>query len=196
MAAAALPRHGPDPAVHHLDRALAVPAAPPAGAIEKPLVLGPIAITPRDLVITVLALAVLVAVGLMLLRTRIGRAMRAVADDRELAEASGVDVHGSSSLSGPSAAGSPRSAGSCSGFQIVTWDMGFRLLLLMFAAVVLGGLGSAFGAMAGGLIVGLVAQLSTTYCPRRAQVRQRTRDPHRGPAGPPAGHLRPRERIG
>ena len=138
--------------------------------IQKPLVLGPIAITPRDLVITVLALAVLVAVGLMLLRTRIGRAMRAVADDRELAEASGVDVARVVLAVWALGGGLAALGGVLFGLsEIVTWDMGFRLLLLMFAAVILGGLGSAFGAMAGGLLVGLVAQLSTAYFPVELQ---------------------------
>jgi len=45
----------------------------------------------------------------------------------------------------------------------VYWDMGFNLLLLMFAGVILGGLGSAFGAVVGSLVVGLVAQLSTLW---------------------------------
>jgi len=49
--------------------------------------------------------------------------------------------------------------------QIVHWQMGFHLLLLMFAAVILGGLGTAYGAMVGGLIIGLVAQLSTLWFP-------------------------------
>jgi branched-chain amino acid transport system permease protein len=138
--------------------------------IQEALVLGPIAITPRDLVITVLALAVLVAVGLMLLRTRIGKAMRAVADDRDLAEASGVDVARVVLVVWVVGGGLAALGGVLFGLsEIVAWDMGFRLLLLMFAAVILGGLGSAFGAMAGGLLVGLVAQLSTAYFPVELQ---------------------------
>jgi branched-chain amino acid transport system permease protein len=139
-------------------------------AIQEALVLGPIAITPRDLVITVLALAVLVAVGLMLLHTRIGKAMRAVADDRDLAEASGVDVARVVLAVWALGGGLAALGGVLFGLsEIVAWDMGFRLLLLMFAAVILGGLGSAFGAMAGGLLVGLVAQLSTAYFPVELQ---------------------------
>jgi neutral amino acid transport system permease protein len=138
--------------------------------LQRALQFGPVAITPRDLVITLLALAVLLAVGLMLQRSRIGKAMRAVADDRDLAAASGVDVSRVILhvwlLGGALAA----LGGVLFGLsEIVTWDMGFRLLLLMFAAVILGGLGSAFGAMAGGLLVGLVAQLSTLYFPVELQ---------------------------
>src|SRR5690606_40230983 len=51
----------------------------------------------------------------------------------------------------------------------VYWDMGFNLLLLMFAGVILGGLGSAFGAVVGSLVVGLVAQLSTLWFPTELQ---------------------------
>ncbi|WP_214366837.1 branched-chain amino acid ABC transporter permease [Pseudonocardia sp. H11422] len=138
--------------------------------IQQVVVLGPIAFTPRDLVITVLALAVLVAVGLMLLRTRIGKAMRAVADDRDLAEASGVDVSRVVLYVWILGGGLAALGGVLFGLsEIVAWDMGFRLLLLMFAAVILGGLGSAFGAMAGGLLVGLVAQLSTAWFPVELQ---------------------------
>jgi len=138
--------------------------------IQEAMVLGPIAITPRDLTITLLALLVLVGTGVMLLRTRIGKAMRAVADDRDLAEASGVDVARVTLYVWTLGGGLAALGGVLFGLsEIVTWDMGFRLLLLMFAAVILGGLGSAFGAMAGGLLVGLVAQLSTAWFPVELQ---------------------------
>lgn len=45
------------------------------------------------------------------------------------------------------------------------WDIGFRLLLLMFAAVVLGGLGTAYGAMVGGFVVGVAVEMSTLFIP-------------------------------
>ncbi|WP_233160093.1 branched-chain amino acid ABC transporter permease [Pseudonocardia sp. MH-G8] len=142
----------------------------PGYTIQEALVLGPVSITPRDLVITVLALLVLVATGFMLLRTRIGRAMRAVSDDRDLAEASGVDVGRVTLYVWTLGGGLAALGGVLFGLsEIVAWDMGFRLLLLMFAAVILGGLGSAFGAMAGGLLVGLVAQLSTAWFPVELQ---------------------------
>jgi neutral amino acid transport system permease protein len=142
----------------------------PSYTIQQALVLGPIAITPRDLVITALALLVLVGVGLMLLRTRIGKAMRSVADDRDLAEASGVDVARVTLYVWTLGGGLAALGGVLYGLsEIVSWDMGFRLLLLIFAAVILGGLGSAFGAMAGGLLIGLVAQVSTAWFPVELQ---------------------------
>jgi neutral amino acid transport system permease protein len=47
----------------------------------------------------------------------------------------------------------------------VTWDMGFQILLALFAAVTLGGLGSAFGALVGALIIGIMTELSTVWVP-------------------------------
>ncbi|WP_219415132.1 branched-chain amino acid ABC transporter permease [Pseudonocardia nigra] len=138
--------------------------------IQQVMEFGPVAITPRDLVITLLSLLVLVGVGVMLLRTRIGKAMRAVADDRDLAEASGIDVSRVTLYVWTLGGGLAALGGILFGLsEVVAWDMGFRLLLLMFAAVILGGLGSAFGAMAGGLLVGLVAQLSTAWFPVELQ---------------------------
>ena len=49
--------------------------------------------------------------------------------------------------------------------QAIQWDMGFKLLLLIFAAVVLGGLGTAYGAMVGGFIVGVTVEMSTLIFP-------------------------------
>ena len=49
------------------------------------------------------------------------------------------------------------------GFAGVSWDLGFKLLLLMFAAVILGGLGTAFGAMVGGVLIGVVTQVSSLW---------------------------------
>ncbi|MDX1469544.1 MAG: branched-chain amino acid ABC transporter permease, partial [Acidimicrobiia bacterium] len=47
----------------------------------------------------------------------------------------------------------------------VQWDMGFKLLLLIFSAVILGGLGTAFGAMLGGFVVGVAVEMSTLWIP-------------------------------
>ncbi|NCX32208.1 MAG: branched-chain amino acid ABC transporter permease, partial [Actinobacteria bacterium] len=49
------------------------------------------------------------------------------------------------------------------GFDTVKWDLGTRILLLVFAAITLGGLGTAFGALVGALIVGVVINWSTLF---------------------------------
>ena len=131
---------------------------------------GPVSIAPRDLVITVASLLVLAGVGLMLKRTRAGKAIRAVSDNRDLAESSGIDVSRVILTVWLLAGGLAALGGVFFGLaQLVSWDMGFKLLLLMFAAVILGGLGTAYGVIAGSLIVGIVAQVLTIWLPVELQ---------------------------
>jgi branched-chain amino acid transport system permease protein len=105
---------------------------------------------------------VLVAVGLMLLRTRIGKAMRAVADNNDLAASSGINVERVILFVWAMGGALATFGGILFGLaEQVSWQMGFQLLLLMFAGVILGGLGTAFGALLGSLLVGLMVQLST-----------------------------------
>jgi branched-chain amino acid transport system permease protein len=134
--------------------------------IQRALDLGPVTQTPKDLTVMVLSVLVLVGVGVFLLRTRIGKAIRAVADNRDLAASSGIDVQRVIlfvwGLGGALAA----LGGVFQGVvESVNWNMGFQLLLLMFAGVTLGGLGTAFGALAGSLVIGIITQLSTLYLP-------------------------------
>lgn len=134
--------------------------------LQQSLRLGPVALTPRDLATMVLSVVVLVAVGLLLQRTRIGTAMRAVADDVDLAESSGIDVQRVVLFVWVLGGGLAALGGVMLGAtEAVAWDMGFTLLLLMFAGVILGGLGTAYGAMAGSLVVGVVSQVSTLWFP-------------------------------
>lgn len=130
-----------------------------------PLTIGPFSLAPRDWAVIVLSLLVLGAVGLLLQGTKLGTAMRAVADNRDLAESSGIDVK-KVILATWVAGGALAALGGV--FQglttaVVSFDMGFALLLLMFAGVIVGGIGTAYGAMVGGLIVGLASEVSTFW---------------------------------
>ena len=122
--------------------------------------------TPKDIFIVIFSMIVLVGVGLALQRTRIGKAMRAVSDNRDLAESSGIDVEKvirTVWVAGGALAGL---GGVLFGLtETIGWEMGFRLLLLMFAGVTLGGLGTAYGALFGSLIVGVFIQTSTLVIP-------------------------------
>ncbi|MDT0330498.1 branched-chain amino acid ABC transporter permease [Nocardiopsis lambiniae] len=134
--------------------------------IQELVRLGPISMPPRDLVVMAVAIVVLVAVACLLQFTRIGKAMRAVSDNRDLAESSGIDVDRVTLYVWGLGGGLAALGGVLYGLnQVVEYEMGFRLLLLMFAAVILGGLGTAYGAMVGGIAVGLVAMLSTLWFP-------------------------------
>jgi neutral amino acid transport system permease protein len=135
-------------------------------AVQRDWEIGPIGITPKDLTSIVICVVVLVFVGLGLQRTRLGTAMRAVADNPDLAASSGIDVQrvvlyvwvfggGLAALGGVLQA-----MGEQASFQ-----QGFLLLLLMFAGVTLGGLGTAYGALVGSVVVGLLVELSTHWIP-------------------------------
>ena len=134
--------------------------------IQSVIDFGPFTLPPKDIFIIVISLVVLISVGLALQGTRIGKAMRAVADNRDLAESSGIDVEAVIRyvwIAGGALAGL---GGVLFGLtEDVGWEMGFRLLLLMFAGVTLGGLGTAYGALVGSLIVGVFIQLSTYVVP-------------------------------
>ncbi len=138
--------------------------------LQQSMDLGLFRITPRDLIVTIIAFLLMGLVAFMLERTRIGKAMRAVNDNTDLASASGIDVERVIMvvwLLGGALAGL---GGVLFGLtQAIYPDMGFQLLLLMFAAVILGGLGSAYGAMVGALVIGLVSQLSTLWFPASLQ---------------------------
>ncbi len=126
--------------------------------------IGPATISPKDLSSMGIAVAVLVGVALMLQRTRIGKAMRAVSDNRDLAAASGIDVDRVVLAVWIVGGGLSTLGGLLLGLdEDITWDMGFRLLLLMFAGVTLGGLGTAYGALVGSLVVGEFVILSTLW---------------------------------
>ncbi|MGY1747286.1 branched-chain amino acid ABC transporter permease [Blastococcus sp. SYSU D00695] len=123
---------------------------------------GAFALTDRDLYSIIISLVVLVGVALMLQRSRIGKAMRAVADNRDLAASSGIDVNRVILVVWVMGAALAALGGVLLGLSDqVQWDMGFRLLLLMFAGVTLGGLGTAYGALLGSVIVGVFVQMST-----------------------------------
>lgn len=137
---------------------------------ETPVSLGLIQMQPRDIVIIILAIVVLLGVAFMLQKTRMGKAMRALADNRDLAEASGIDVQRVIVQVWVLGGGLAALGGVFYGLTAaVYWDMGFNLLLLMFASIILGGLGSAYGAILGSLVIGIVAQGSTIWFPTELQ---------------------------
>ncbi|MGC0364316.1 neutral amino acid transport system permease protein [Rhodococcus sp. 27YEA15] len=133
------------------------------GQVEKKW--GPIALTDANATVMAVSLAVLLAVAVLLSRTRIGKAMRAVADNRDLAASSGIDVERVVMFVWALGGGLAALGGVLYGISElggrVQWEMGFKLLLLMFAGITLGGLGTAYGALLGCVVVGLLVQLST-----------------------------------
>lgn len=124
--------------------------------------IGPVTITPRDLIVTVLALIVLVVVAMTLQYTRLGKATRAVSDNADLASSTGIDSGKIIRIIWIAAGALAALGGIFRGLdEQVAWDMGTSLLFLMFAGITLGGLGSAYGALVGGFVVGLLVETST-----------------------------------
>ena len=128
------------------------------------LTFGPVSLTPKDIVMMVIAIVILTLAGLALLKTRLGKATRAVSDNPALAASSGIDVERVILVVWISGAALAGLGGVMLAMtQQVSYLMGAQTLLLIFAAVTLGGLGTAFGALVGSLVVGLLVQLSTLW---------------------------------
>ena len=117
--------------------------------------------TPRNFNVLIAGIVVMSIVGLLLTYTRLGKAMRAVRDSEELSSISGINSDNIILFTWIS---SSMLAGLAGIFQAVIndvrWNMGFLILLLIFAGTVLGGIGTSFGAMVGGLLIGILVQVS------------------------------------
>ena len=114
-----------------------------------------------------IALVLIIAVGLAMKFTRFGRAMRAVADNRPLAEASGIDVNRVIRLVWTVGIALAGLSGMLLGLVLngIAWNTGWHFLLLLFAAVILGGIGTAFGAIIGSLLIGLIVEMANIWLP-------------------------------
>lgn len=126
---------------------------------------GSVTITAHEATLVIVAALLMLGTHLVLQRTKLGTAMRAMADNRDLARVTGIPterVVRDTWLLGGSLAGA-------SGFLIaleqgsMSTDLGWGLLLLIFAAVILGGIGSVYGAIVGGLLIGIASRLSLVW---------------------------------
>jgi branched-subunit amino acid ABC-type transport system permease component len=129
--------------------------------------MGPVTLTRMTIISVVIAIVALAAVSYFLLATRVGRATRAVSDSPALAAASGISVERIVRIVWTLGAGLAGLGGVLMGLYLnaTSWNMGGAMLLLMFSAVTLGGLGAAFGALAGSLVIGLVVEMSSLVIP-------------------------------
>jgi len=128
--------------------------------------IGPLSITPKATIGMIIGIFLIALTIAWLLKSQLGKASRAVADNPALAAASGIDVEKVIRVVWIMGAFLAGYGGIMMGLnQGVQWIMGSDVLLLIFAAVTLGGLGTAYGAIVGSLIVGLFIQLSTLIIP-------------------------------
>jgi branched-chain amino acid transport system permease protein len=128
-----------------------------------------IVFTTKDLIVLVVAVALMVALHLFVQYTRLGKAMRATAQNRDAALIMGIDVNWIIALTfliGGALAGA---AGILVGLynNTIVFTMGFTAGLRAFTAAVLGGIGNIIGAMLGGVLIGLLSALSDQYLSSR-----------------------------
>jgi len=138
------------------------------GSVPQSLELfGSVRLTIVDLLSMGTSIVVIVAFAFWLQRSRIGKATRAVSDNPALAAASGIDVDRVVRVVWIVAGALAGLGGVLWAYfrPGIKWDMGTSILLLIFAAVILGGLGTAYGALIGALIVGVLVEVSSLWIP-------------------------------
>jgi len=119
---------------------------------------------PDQFFILCLAIGLVILLYLLLERTKMGKAMRATADNPELARITGIDTARVIRWTWMIGGGLAAAGGVLLGLDAqLRPEMGWWTLLPMFAAVILGGIGNPYGALAGGLIIGVAQQLSTAF---------------------------------
>jgi branched-chain amino acid transport system permease protein len=126
-------------------------------------------VTTKDLLVVAAAVPLMLGLHHFVTRTRWGKAMRATAQDRETAQAMGIDVERTILITffvGGALAGA---AGLIQGmyYNIGQWWMGYQAGLRAFTAAVLGGIGSMSGAALGGLLIGFLSAWSDQYISAR-----------------------------
>ena len=135
------------------------------GAPSPPLKVGPFLFTPAQLLIMLIAASAMLGVHLLLTRTKLGKAMRAMADDADLAQASGINtdfmVNATWFLTGLLVG----IAGCVLALNLSSFEpsAGDQIMFVIFSGVILGGIGQPYGAMLGALIVGVVTEVSAVF---------------------------------
>jgi branched-chain amino acid transport system permease protein len=147
-----------------------LPYEQPAG-LEGQLQLGSATLPKYQVFVFIFALAVCVVVWLVLSRTRVGMIVRAATEDAERARALGINVgRWVTPVFGFGIALAGLSGVLAAPFRAITADMGGNFIIILFAIVVIGGLGSILGAVVAGFVVGLVEAYGQAYQPEFSQV--------------------------
>ena len=136
--------------------------------IEQQLeIVSVLALSTHRVTVVVAAIVLMFFMHLLLQRTKLGTAMRAMADNKDLALITGIPTERIVTATWVIGASLAGMAGYLTVmFQgAIAFDFGWQLLLLVFAAVILGGIGSIYGAIVGGLVIGLVFAMSTIWIP-------------------------------
>jgi branched-subunit amino acid ABC-type transport system permease component len=135
--------------------------------LETPVSIGPMILTGDQLGIIGLSIGVMIVIHLALTRTKLGKAMRAMSDDKSLASVSGIPARQMTALVWLVSGILAGLGGGVLALNVATFDssVGVTFLFVIFAAVILGGIGKPYGAMLGALIIGLAVEISSVWIP-------------------------------
>ena len=127
--------------------------------------IGPWRLGTLQLLAMLVGLAVIILTGLALRFTRLGKEMRALSDNTALAEVTGIDTRRVVRITWAVAGGLAALAGILYAAAIgsISPNFGVTILLSLFAAAILGGIGNAYGALAGGIVIGLSQEWATLF---------------------------------
>jgi len=160
-------------ALRHLIQFFFQPTTPPVtyggglSSVSVPIGAGSVVVGAHQVTLVVVSVLLMLAVHLLLQRTKLGTAMRAMADNEDLARVSGIPTERVVLYTWVIGGALTGAAGFLLALErgFLSLTLGWDLLLLIFAAVILGGIGSIYGAIAGGLVIGVVSQLSLVWVP-------------------------------
>jgi branched-chain amino acid transport system permease protein len=132
---------------------------------DIPVNLGPIQLSTKDLIVVVVAVIMVIALTLFINLSKLGKAMRATAQDRDAAQLMGIDINRTIAATFFIGAVLAATAGIIYGLYInnVTFDLGFISGLIAFTAAVFGGIGNIPGAALGGLLIGIIQAFNNGY---------------------------------
>jgi len=134
--------------------------------LQRPYVWGPVRLTAYQILTLVVAGLLVLGVHLLLSRTKLGRILRAMADNPVLCEIAGADVGRARLAMWTIAVGLAATGGVLFGLNLVIQpNMGWDLVIPIFAAAILGGIGNPYGAMAGALVIGVGQEWATLVIP-------------------------------
>ncbi len=133
--------------------------------IEQVLHIGPFLLTRNQLIVMAISVVMMLLVHLMLKTTRLGKSMRAMSDNTTLAMTSGIDTRRITTITWFLSGTLAGLAGSVLGITEgnLTPASGELFLFVIFAAVIVGGVGSIYGAMAGAVLIGLATEISAAF---------------------------------
>ena len=132
---------------------------------QAPLNIGPFLLTSQQIIVFFIGIIAMLAVHILLTRTKLGKAMRAMSDDPVLAGVSGINADLVVNVTWLIVGALLGLAGCVLALDLVSFDPGYAdgILFVIFSAVILGGIGQPYGTMLGALIIGMATEISAVF---------------------------------